>query len=144
MAHTNTDITKGPNGVRASAEKRQARLRKAQEIADEGGSLKHVAKAYGISRPGARQFLRVFASPELLKQLNDNSSPGVQLTPEEVQRRIDALRAHNTFTAAAKSLGHNRHALWQWVSRATGMPAKLGIAQLLEDYAEPDEELVDA
>lgn len=94
-----------------------ARVRKAREIADRGGSFTTVARAYGISVPGTWMFLQKHASGDLLKQLKDNASS----SPVNRERRIRTLRDSNWDIAeAAKRLGMDYHALYLWIYSQCG------------------------
>ncbi len=110
-----------------------ARVRKAREIADQGGSFQAVARAYGISVPGAWQFLQKHASGDLMKKLKDNATS----SPVNRERRIKTLRdADWDIATAAKWLGMDYHALYLWVYTQCGQT--IATRRELED--ELDEE----
>lgn len=121
-------------GHSASPEKRQARVVKAREIAEAGGTVLSVANAFGISKPAAKKFLDVWAPAEVTKKLRDNASPGPNI---DRAGRIRTLVAHDwKLSSAAKALDLSYVGLYLWVCDQTGN--KLAGMRELADELEPE------
>lgn len=107
------------------------RLIVARQIADEGGCLRHVADAWGVSAARITMVLPE-KDADLHRQLRDNSRRTRSLSADEVSKRLSAYAESGNMSATARQFGMTPSGFFLFLKRY----APFGVEDALEDYLE--------
>jgi len=106
------------------------RISKARQVADDGGLINDVAKAWGTSAALVSVRLRTYA-PEIHQQLKSNPNR-TTLSPETVRDRLRIIARTATHAEAARALNISQAGVIGFLKRY----APFGVQDALQDYEE--------